>query len=210
MTRIKICGITSLDDAHAAVECGAHALGFNFYPPSPRYITPDAARRIVSKLTPEVLTVGVFVNISSATTVEGIAAASGVGAVQLHGDESPQYCRELKGMPIIKALRVGAGFNASEAAGYDVDAILLDSFNPSGRGGTGHTFDWSLARQAREFVRKLYLAGGLTPENVSDAIIAVQPYAVDVCSGIESAPGKKDLTRMRRFVAAVRAASVKT
>ncbi|MGB8506778.1 MAG: phosphoribosylanthranilate isomerase [Pyrinomonadaceae bacterium] len=210
MTRIKICGITNIDDARIAVECGSHALGFNFYRPSPRFITPEAARRIISELPEDVLTVGVFVNEESPTDVERIAAEACVGAIQLHGDESPRYCRKIKALPVIKAFRVGADFSPSETTRYEVDSILLDAFAFGTRGGTGHTFDWTVARRARELMNKLYLAGGLTPDNVAEAIVAVRPYAVDVCSGVESKPGTKDAARLNRFVEAVRHANVKT
>ena len=206
MVKVKVCGITNLDDALAALAAGADALGFNFYRRSPRYIAPEAARRIISELPPDAaLCVGVFVNEDSAATVARMAAESGVGAVQLHGDETPEYCAELSAHRVIKALRVGKDFAPERATEYRAESILLDAFSASARGGTGETFDWELARRTREVVGQLYLAGGLTVENVADAIAAVRPYAVDVCSGVELAPGRKDAARMRAFVAAVRA-----
>jgi phosphoribosylanthranilate isomerase len=208
MTLVKVCGITNLDDALASVAAGAHALGFNFYRRSPRYIEPARAREIVGRLPSDVLCVGVFVN-EECETVARIVEESGMGAAQLHGDESPAYCEALKGLRLIKALRVGDEFLPEQASGYGVEAVLLDSFSASARGGTGHTFDWSLARLTRELVPKLYLAGGLTPENVADAISSVAPYAVDVCSGVESRPGVKNPDRVRDFFAAVRRASNK-
>lgn len=206
MVRVKVCGITNLGDALAAVAAGADELGFNFYPRSPRYVEPSKAREIVARLPPGVLSVGVFVNEESAA-VESVVKVSGVGAVQLHGDESPPYCESLSGLPglrVIKALRVGEGFTPEGAAEFPVEAILLDSFSAAARGGTGHTFDWSLARRTRTLVARLYLAGGLTPENVAAAIAEVAPYAVDVCSGVEARPGRKDPARVSRFLAAVR------
>jgi phosphoribosylanthranilate isomerase len=203
MVRVKVCGITNLDDACAAVEAGADALGFNFYRRSPRFIEPTAAREIIEHLPDEILCVGVFVN-DERQTVEDVVAESGVAAIQLHGDESSSFCDSLVGLRVIKALRVGEEFAPECAAQYRVEAILLDSFSRTERGGTGRTFDWSIARRTREHVRQLYLAGGLTPENVREAIEAVRPYAVDVCSGIEREPGRKDHARMREFFDALR------
>lgn len=206
MVRVKVCGITNLDDALAAVGEGAHALGFNFYRRSPRYVEPARAREIIERLTPGVLCVGVFVN-EECGAVARIVEESGVGAAQLHGDESPAYCEALKGLRLIKALRVGDGFAPEQATEYAAEAILLDTFSTTARGGTGRTFDWWLARRARELVPQLYLAGGLTPENVGEAISSVEPYAVDVCSGVEASPGVKNLERVRKFFAAARGAS---
>lgn len=207
--RIKICGITSKDDALAAVEAGADALGFNFYPRSPRYVAPSLARAIIEALPSEVLCVGVFVDEASPEAVARLASESGVAAVQLHGDESPEYCAALRGRGVIKALRVGESFAPEAALNYPADAVLLDSFSRRAHGGTGETFDWSLARRTRELVPKLYLAGGLTPENVGRAVRAVRPFAVDVCSGVELAPGRKDVGLMRKFASAARAAAEK-
>jgi len=209
MVKVKVCGITNLADALAAVEAGADALGFNFYVRSPRYIAPGEARGIIAELRAPVLCVGVFVNEDSAATVARMAAESGVSAVQLHGDESPEYCAALGGYEVIKALRVGEDFAPEEAARYPAGSILLDAYNARARGGTGETCDWTLARRTREVVARLYLAGGLRPENVAGAIDAVAPYAVDVCSGVELAPGRKDAARVRAFVAAVRACEKK-
>ncbi len=205
MWHVKICGITNLEDARAAVDYGASALGFNFYPKSPRYIEPEAARAIVNALSHAALCVGVFVNEKTMQDVARIAEASGASAVQLHGDEEPEYCRELKasGLNVIKALRVGANYSPETALAYDVDAVLLDAFSPHERGGTGHTFDWSQARQTRELIPRLYLAGGLTPDNVCEAINVVRPFGVDVCSGVEREPGRKDLKTLKRFMEAV-------
>ena len=202
MVLVKICGVTNLPDALAAVEAGAGALGFNFYARSPRYVEPAAARRIIAHLPPGVLTVGVFVNEDEPAHVAHRAAAAGVAAVQLHGDESPTYCAALT-LPVIKALRVGPDFVPEQAMHYGAHAILLDAHSPQAFGGTGRVFDWSHARRTRELVPRLFLAGGLTPENVGAAIAAVEPFAVDVCSGIEAAPGRKDLDKLRAFLAAV-------
>jgi len=208
MTFIKICGITSLDDALAAVDAGADALGFNFYKPSPRYIRPDAAREIINHLPKSILTVGVFVNEQSPQSVEDLARDAGVTAIQLHGDESPDYCRDLKSAYVIKALAAGADFDPQLAKDYDVEAILLDTKNDALRGGTGRAFDWSIAQKVRRLVPKLFLAGGLGLQNIEEAIISVDPYGVDACSSLEETPGKKNEERMRAFVKKIR--SVKT
>lgn len=200
MTLVKICGISNLADAQAAVDAGADALGFNFYRPSPRYIAPPDAHKIIQQLPGTVLKVGVFVN-EGIHAVERIAAEAGLSAVQLHGDESPEYCRELSGTYVIKAF--GAGDNLHLET-YDVDAIMLDTKDDLLHGGTGRTFDWSIAKQANKSVPKLFLAGGLSPENVAQAIATVRPYAVDACSSLEERLGKKNHERMRAFVEAVR------
>jgi phosphoribosylanthranilate isomerase len=205
MVQVKVCGITNLQDAVAALAAGADALGFNFYTRSPRYIAPEAARRIITNLPTPVLCVGVFVNEADHLAVARTAIRSGVAAVQLHGDESPDYCAALRGHHVIKALRVRQNFVPEDATKYPAQAVLLDAYSEKAHGGTGQTFDWAIARRTREAVAQLYLAGGLTPENVAAAIVEVEPYAVDVCSGVESAPGHKDEGRVRAFVAAVRA-----
>lgn len=205
MTRVKVCGITNLEDALAAVEAGADALGFNFYKRSPRYLTPEAARLVVREVPWRVLCVGVFVN-ESREAVEAMMEESGVAAAQLHGDESPEFCEELRGVRVIKALRAREGFEVDGATRYQTEAILLDAYDPHAWGGTGKTCDWRLARRVREAVPRLYLAGGLTPENVGEAIREVGPYGVDVCGGVERVPGLKDHELVRRFVVAVRGA----
>src|ERR1044072_4148775 len=202
MTLIKICGITSLAAAPAAVAAGADALGFNFYKPSPRYITPESAREIIDTLPDSILTVGVFVNEESPETVSAIADRSGIKAVQLHGDESPDYCRALN--PVIKNFSVSTSFDIDQISAYEVDAVMLDTKDNRLHGGTGRVFDWSIAQQVSGLVAKLYLAGGLSPENVGEAIALVHPYAVDTCSALEDKPGIKNHERMRVFVNAVR------
>jgi len=204
MTFIKICGITNLDDALAAVDAGADALGFNFYKPSPRYITTDAARAIIDELPESILTVGVFVNEPSPESAENRAREAGITAIQLHGDESPDYCRQLTPRFVIKALAADPDFDTQRANDYDVEAILLDTKDEALRGGTGRTFDWSIAQRVRRTVPKLFLAGGLSLQNIEDAIISVDPYGVDACSALEKAPGLKDHERMRVFVKKIR------
>ena len=202
MTLVKICGITNVDDALAAVAAGAGALGFNFYKPSPRYITPQNAREIIEQLPASVLTIGVFVNEESATR---IASEAGVAALQLHGDESPSYCRELGAdRYVIKALAVSNDFDIDVIKSYEVEAIMLDTRDNKLRGGTGRAFDWAIAKQVSQLVPKLFLAGGLSPENVAEAIETVRPYAVDACSALEDRPGKKNHGRMRAFIETVR------
>ena len=204
MPLIKICGITNLEDALAAVEAGAGALGFNFYRRSARFIEPEKAGEIIGKLPENILSVGVFVNEERPEGVERIAMKAGVKAVQLHGDESPAYCLKIKKFPVIKALRVSDDFVPERASEYEVDAILLDAFDRNARGGTGKRVDWDVARRVRECVPKLFLAGGLSPENVAEAIKTVEPYAVDACSLLESSPGRKEAERVRAFIMAAR------
>ena len=213
MTRVKICGITSLDDARTAIAAGADMLGFNFYRPSPRFVEPLEVRKIIESLRAEtadrpITTVGVLVNESSPDAVMKIVFAAGVNAVQLHGDESVEFCHRLKqllnGALLIKVLRVTDTFEPSEVQQYAADAIMLDAFHGEMRGGTGQVIDWTIARSARELVPRLFLAGGLSPENVGQAIAQVNPYAVDACSSLESSPGQKDAERVKAFVHAVR------
>lgn len=215
MTLIKICGITNLADARAAVAAGADMIGFNFYRPSPRFIEPQDARPIIATLRSEIRglprtmnMVGVFVNERSPESVTRIAKESGIDTIQLHGDESVEFCRKLKTLLpdhfLIKVIRAGGDAVTEPATEYDVDAIMLDAFDPELRGGTGRLVDWALARRTRAAGRRLFLAGGLSPENVSSAISAVQPYAVDACSALESSPGHQDAERMNAFVRAVR------
>jgi phosphoribosylanthranilate isomerase len=203
MVKVKICGITNWTDARRAVAAGADFLGFNFYPPSPRYIAPAKARRIVRRLPEHVTVVGVFVNEPEEKMLQ-IARSVGLDYLQLHGDESPELVSRLKpAFPVIKALRVKKTFRPSELAQFKrAAAILLDGFQPRRFGGTGKTFNWDLARRARRSGR-IFLAGGLTPENVADAIRAARPYAVDVCSGVEAQPGKKDPARVKAMMQAV-------
>ena len=209
MTKVKICGITNVDDARAAIAAGADMLGVNFYRPSPRYITPDAARSLVNDLKSlgsAVEVVGVFVN-ETIDFVIDITMTTGIDAVQLHGDESPSFCEELNtrdGFRVIKALRVSEDFKPHDAEGYPVHAIMVDAFHRTLRGGTGEQVDFKVARETRQLVPRLFLSGGLSPENVALAIGEVKPYAVDACSLLESSPGKKDAARLKAFVAAVR------
>jgi phosphoribosylanthranilate isomerase len=206
VTRAKICGITTWDDALLSVDLGASALGFNFHPASPRSISPADAWNIIRRLPPFVERVGVFVDWPP-VVVEALARALHLDAVQLHGAESPGEVVELSvTRRVIKAIQVRKGFRAAGLERYRIaDGILLDGFAPGTRGGTGRTFDWKLARSARQYGR-IILAGGLTPENVAEAIRIAEPYAVDIASGAESRPGRKDPAKLRAFFAAVESA----
>ncbi len=196
--RLKVCGITSLEDAHLAIECGAEFLGFNFYRKSPRYISPEAARTIIEQIPNGVNTVGIFVNEAQPQDVIEILEISGAQLAQLHGDEDLAYCAAVGAERVIKALRVGEGFNVRQVLDYPAWAVLLDAFDKHLYGGTGKTANWEAAREAAKLTR-LFLAGGLSPENIADAIQSVQPFAVDVNSGVESAPGKKDRVKLQKL-----------
>jgi phosphoribosylanthranilate isomerase len=202
-TRVKICGITTWEDARLSVDLGASALGFNFYPQSPRAISPADAWSIIRRLPPFVEAVGVFVKWPP-LVVEALARAVRLGAVQLHGMETPEEAAELgRNHRVIKAISVKRGFRAAMIARYrSADAILLDSFARGLHGGTGRTLDWKLARAAGRFGR-IILAGGLVPENIAEAIRVAQPYAVDVATGVEARPGRKDPAKLRALFAAV-------
>jgi len=206
MVMVKICGITNGTDARRAVEAGADFLGFNFYPKSPRYIEPAKARQIARRLPAKVSVVGVFVNESEETMLE-IARTVGLDFLQLHGDELPETVLRLRRtLPVIKAIRVRDSFRPANLARYGRSyALLLDGFDARQRGGTGKTFAWDVARRASRY-GKIFLAGGLKPENVADAIRAAKPYAVDVCSGVEMKPGRKDPVRLKALMEAVQTA----
>jgi phosphoribosylanthranilate isomerase len=208
--KVKICGITNWEDAKRAIQEGAELLGFNFFERSPRYIEPARARRIIRRLPKRVSVVGVFVNESEPRILE-IARDVGLDYLQLHGDETPAAVARLKrSCPVIKAIRVRRPFRAARLARFKhASALLLDGFDRRHRGGTGKTFDWEIARRAKRRGR-IFLAGGLTPENIGRAIQAAKPYAVDVCSGVESRPGKKDPARMRKLMLVVKAARKKS
>ena len=199
MTRVKICGITSLEDALAACEAGADALGFNFAPEARRknrYIDPEHAQRIIAQLPSFVVSVAVCVN---ATDAELSRYLEFVDRVQLHGEESVEQCRRFAARAI-KVFRAGPGFDPKTMIEYPTPAVLLDAYTPDQRGGSGQTCDWDVACRAVELGRPLILAGGLTPENVAEAVQRVRPYAVDTAGGVESAPGKKDHDRIREFI----------
>lgn len=194
---VKICGITRLEDAEAAVELGAGALGFVFWPKSPRYVDPEQARAIVSRLPPFVTTVGVFVD-QPPLLVNGVAARVGLSAVQLHGGETIDMLEYIE-RPVVKAFAIDGG---DEDAWPSRVRLLIDAHDPEKRGGTGRTVDW---KRAATFAarRPVLLAGGLTPANVADAIRVVKPFGIDISSGVESAAGVKDHARLRALFEAV-------
>ncbi len=201
-TKVKICGITCLEDAQAAVAAGADAIGLVFYPPSSRYVTPSVAAQIVAGLGPFVTTVGLFVNEDEALVKE-ILALTDMQLLQFHGDESEQYCRQFE-RPYIKALRMSPDLDPSKAmAAYPgACGYLFDAWQPDKFGGTGATFDWQ--RIVGLAGDNLILAGGLNPDNVDAAIEAVKPYAVDVSGGVELSPGKKDHRALKAFITAAK------
>ena len=197
-TRVKICGITRWEDAQLAVDLGAEALGFNFYLPSPRHLDPAAARAIILKLPPLITAVGIFANESDGEHVARVARESRVRVVQLHGPLYPPLDGALADFTRIRAVAVREGFRPEMLRELGGDAFLLDAFDAELLGGTGKPFNWALARDANRF-GIIILAGGLTPENVGEAIWEVRPFAVDVASGVEAAPGVKDASKLRAF-----------
>lgn len=202
-TKIKICGITNLKDALDAVELGADYLGFNFYPDSPRFIDPRSAASILEEIPSNVGKVGVFVNADGAAVMDVVTELN-LDLVQFHGDEPPVYCRAFA-RPVIKAIRPRTGQDLELARQYDVDYLLIDAFAPDSYGGTGTLSNWDFAKQLKAH-RPLFLSGGLTVENVEAAVATVHPFAVDVASGVEVHPGKKDYGKMEEFIEKARRA----
>jgi phosphoribosylanthranilate isomerase len=201
-TIVKICGITSVADGHAAAEAGADAIGLMFYEGSPRQVTLPTAAQIARELPPFIIKVGVFVNAPEEFVLRAVTEC-GLNIVQFHGDESPEYCAQFPVMTI-KAFRIRDAGSLQALPNYWTDAWLLDACATDKLGGTGEKFNWDLAIEAQKLGRPIFLAGGLTPENVGDAVRQARPYAVDVSSGVESAPGKKDIQKMRAFVKAAK------
>lgn len=201
MTEIKICGITNLEDASYAAECGADALGFNFYAQSPRYVSPEDAKEIIEKIPDGITTVGVFVN-HDALEVKKTVEFCGLDLIQLHGDESPEYCRRFPSSLLIKAFSPRDEDDLQKVSSYPVRAILVDAYDPSRYGGTGKRSDWRLAVRVKE-THPLIIAGGLNPNNIREAIAIVSPHAVDVNSGVESLPGRKDPQKVRAIIEVV-------
>lgn len=195
-TLVKICGLTSAADARAAAEAGAFALGFNFHPASPRFVEPARVAEIAAGLPPRVLRVGVFVD-RARSEVEDIARIASLTGLQFHGAEPPEYCRGW-GLPVIKAVRVRSRADAASLATYPVEFTLVDAYVEGVLGGTGTRLDWRLLETIDR--SRLILAGGLTPENVAEAVRTVRPFAVDVASGVESSPGVKDHEKVKRFI----------
>lgn len=207
--KVKVCGITNAEDARAAVEAGADALGFLCYRKSPRYVEPEIIKRIVAGLPPFVLPVGIFVN-EEVKTARDLMDGCGLAVAQLHGDEPASFCESL-GRPVLRAIRLRDRGSLLQLAEYrgraGVRGFVIDAYLQETYGGTGHTVDWELAQEAARAAPVL-LAGGLTPLNVGDAIKKVRPYGVDVSSGVEVSPGRKDHDKVRDFVRAVRLVSI--
>ncbi len=202
MTKVKICGITNPQDAQLAVDLGADFLGFNFFPGSKRYLDAGYAESIVERLRGEIGKVGVFVN-QSLDDVGDDSSTAEMDMIQLHGDESQEFINAIRTeteLPVLKAFRVGKAFCSDILDNFDVNAILLDAFSEKEFGGSGSTFDWSIAAKLASGKVPIWLAGGLTPDNVAEAIRVVRPYAVDVASGVESSPGKKDPKKLEAFI----------
>jgi len=198
MVKVKICGITSLEDALTAIDAGADALGFVFYSRSPRHVTPEQAAEIIGRLPPFVQTVGLFVNEEPAV-VNTTADQCGLDLIQLHGEETPGYCDSIR-RRIIKAFRVKDNSTLDLLAQYTVSGYLLDAWSPVAHGGTGQTFNWEIAAEASKRGHRIVLAGGLTPDNVAESIRQTCPYGVDVSSGVEAGPGRKDAGKVRLFI----------
>jgi phosphoribosylanthranilate isomerase len=202
--KVKICGLTSPADAIAAAEAGADMIGLMFYEKSPRHISMDRASEIAWAVPPHIVKVGVFVNAPKELVADAIGEC-GLGLLQFHGDEPPEFCTQF-GVMSMKAFRIRDAESLKALPAYPTDAWLLDACAASGLGGTGEQFNWDLALEAKKLGKPIFLAGGLTPENIAAAVRAVQPYAVDVSSGVESAPGIKDAAKVRQFIAAARSA----
>lgn len=203
--KVKICGITNVEDAQAAVAAGADLLGFVFAEESPRCISIEQAVRIAQVLPPYILRVGLFVNAPEELVMHAMNAC-GLQLLQFHGEETADYCRQFGAMSM-KAFRVKGPETIQALTEFPTDAWLLDAFVPGQRGGSGHSFNWNLAVEAVKLGRPVFLAGGLTPDNVAEAVRTVQPYGVDVSSGVESAPGRKDHAKVQQFIQAAKAAS---
>jgi phosphoribosylanthranilate isomerase len=203
--KVKICGLTNLADATVAAEAGADALGFIFYEASPRHVAVEAAAQIIRQLPPFLVKVGVFVDAPPERVLQAVAEC-GLNLLQFHGSESPDYCRQF-GLMTMKAFRVRDAASLQALADYPTDAWLLDTYAAGKVGGTGEAFNWDLAVQAQKWGRPLFLAGGLTPDNVAEAVRRVRPYAVDVSSGVEAEPGRKDHGKVRAFIQAAKSAS---
>ena len=201
-TRVKICGITNIADGQSAAEAGADMIGLMFYEHSPRRVTVKEAGAISLALPPFVLRVGVFVNPTEDLVTRAIGECN-LSLLQFHGDETPEFCTQF-GLMSMKACRIRDAASLAALANYETDAFLLDAFSSEARGGTGEKFNWDLAVEAQKFGKPIFLAGGLTPENVAAAVKQVRPFAVDVSSGVESVPGKKDPAKVKAFIQAAK------
>jgi phosphoribosylanthranilate isomerase len=208
MTPVKICGITNKEDALYAAKLGATALGFIFYPASPRYVKPEDARKIISTLPDDLVKVGVFVN-EKADEIIRVMEYCGLDMIQLHGDESPEFCREFSAFQIIKAVELKNDNDLNHAYGYEVAAILVDSRHAGLYGGTGRKANWKLACRTKN-KKPLILSGGLNEENIAEALQTVAPAALDINSGVESEPGKKEHVKLARIFDIIRAVDTTT
>lgn len=203
MIRIKICGITNLEDARAAVSAGANWLGFVFFRKSPRFVSPETAQSIASRLPKNIKKVGVFVDEASGR-VRAVARACGLDVLQFHGHETPAYLKRFKGYRVMKAVRVKNTASFKRAGRSPADYLLFDAFDPRALGGTGNVFDWDLLSEIRKIKKPVFISGGLSADNVAALLARIRPFGVDVSSGVEKRPGKKDARKMRRFVAEIR------
>lgn len=195
--KVKVCGITNFDDASRAAHYGASALGFIFHKKSPRYISPSRAKKVIDQLPPFITTVGVFVDLKE-RAVQDICRFTGIRTLQFHGDETPQYCSRFKGYTLIKAFRVDDVVNFADVKKYKVNAYLFDTYRKDVEGGTGEAFNWSLL-EGQKFEKPFILSGGLNKSNVRQAVEQVNPYAIDISSGLEKTPGIKDPRLIREF-----------
>jgi phosphoribosylanthranilate isomerase len=202
VTQIKICGITNSEDAAFVAECGADAVGFIFHPKSPRYVAPETVKQIIGKLPADITTVGVFVDLNP-VQVKDIAAFCGLGMVQLHGSESPAYCGGFPRSQVVKAVALKEEVDVEHLGAYPVRAILVDAYDPVRRGGTGERANWDLAVKVKE-THPLILAGGLSIENIKEAMEHCSPHAVDINSGVEGSPGRKDHQKVKEIIELVR------
>jgi phosphoribosylanthranilate isomerase len=201
---VKICGITNVEDGLLAAEAGANALGFIFYKQSPRYVPIEKAAAVIRNLPEPIVKVGVFVD-ADEDTVDRAIRECGLNLLQFHGGESPEYCVQF-GLMSMKAFQVRDAQSLSRMTDFKTDAWLLDAYSPDKLGGTGEKFNWDLAIEARKLGRPIFLAGGLTADNVAEAVRHVEPYAVDVSSGVEASPGKKDHGKVKAFIDAAKGA----
>ncbi len=201
-TKVKICGITSVEDGLAAAEAGADMIGLMFYERSPRFISLEQAAVISRAMPPFLMRVGVFVNAPADFVMRAIGECN-LTMLQFHGDENSEFCTQF-GLMSLKAIRVRDAESLAQLEQYQTDAFLLDAHSKNGLGGTGETFNWDLAIEAQKFGKPIFLAGGLTPGNVAEAVRKVRPFGVDVSSGVESAPGKKDHARVKAFITAAK------
>ncbi|MCX5713371.1 MAG: phosphoribosylanthranilate isomerase [Candidatus Omnitrophica bacterium] len=201
--KVKICGITNLDDAQAAIKAGCDALGFAFFKKSPRYITPEAVKKIVDNLSKKNIKIGVFVN-EKEDVIKKIAKLCRLDILQFHGEESPEFCGKFKGYKVIKVFRVKNKLDVDKIRKYKVFAYLFDTFSKTKRGGTGKGFDWKILKHLEDITKPIFLSGGLNARNVSKAIAIAHPDWVDACSSVELRPGKKDPAKVRKFIQAAK------